>query len=421
MNFDHLFGDYARPLPAPNLNFAEFAQKPVTPALVARLPAGIKPVDLNFLDTSSTLFCWPHILYTAAFAVGKNPDNIVTKRNLLSSTAGFVLGDSGGFSLISGAIKASISSWRAATLKWQEQVCDGGLPVDFPTSAIGRPGIAVSTPKDCLDFTIDNTKYALSHRTRSDFKLYAVYQGRTRREADAWTEAMGAYQPHCEGMAIAGGTRLNIHEWLPRIVDMKDRGLFDRVSAIHVLGTAQPRFAVLATALQRAIRKYWRDGFDVTFDSSTSFTFVQRFGQVVTGLEASRRDFRMTNHTMPNRGGEFNPLATFPYRSPLADLCKVGDFLPGTDPMRSPVDGVGNNMLSHHSVYSELSAILQANRLMDMAQQDMSAMAPYGLSLAVQLIDEAVAGSGKALTDLALLMRKPENTIEPDTLERADN
>ncbi len=128
----------------------------------------------------------------------------------------------------------------------------------------------------------------------------------------------------------------------------------------------------------------------------------------------------MISHTLPNRGGEFNPLAPFPYRSPLADLCTVGDFLPGTDCKRNPSDVVGNNMLSHHSVYAELLAILQANQLVDMAQAGKNTAVPYDISWAAGLIDEAIAGSGRALTDLQQLLRRPGNAIVAQSDERAE-
>ena len=417
MKFKDHWADYARYLPAPNDHFVKFAEQTTTSALKKRLPRGVRAKHTNFLNPASPLFCWPNVLYTATFAVGNGKPTIISNRD---RTKTFVLGDSGGFSLISGAVSSSMGSWRAATLDWQEAECDVGIIVDVPTRAIDVLASGYTDFQSCLDQTVDNAKFAIGNRSRPDLKLLAVYQGRTKFEADKWAGVMETFQPNFEGMAIAGHTRLEIADWIRRFRSMMDRGLFDTVAHIHFLGTAQPRFAVLATALQRALRKHVRADLAVTFDSSTSFTFVQKFGQIVTGLQADRKDFRLMNHTMPNRGGEFNSLTPFPYRSPLADLCTVGDFLPGTDPTTTPSDMVGNNMLSHHSLYSELSAILQANRLVDMAQEGMNGLVPYDIFQAVGMIDKAIAGSGQALIDLQRLLSRPGSKITARVEDRAD-
>ncbi len=286
MKFKLYWADYARYLPAPNKPFVEFAEQPTTAPIKKRLPKGVRARHLNFQDERSPFFCWPDSLFTATFAVGNTKPTIISKRDRSKT---FVLGDSGGFSLISGAIPYSMASWRQATLAWQEAECDVAIIVDVPTRAIDNPASGYSSLQQCLDATIDNTKFAINNRTRADLKLLAVYQGRKKPEADAWAAATQVYQPHLEGMAIAGHTRLEIADWITRFRDMMDRSLFDTVRHIHFLGTSQPRFAVLATALQRALRKHVRNDIDVTFDSSTSFTFVHKFGQIITGLEASSK------------------------------------------------------------------------------------------------------------------------------------
>lgn len=403
MKFHELWRDYALYLPAPNRDFVRFAASATTGSLKARLPSGISAKQLNFLQTKSPLFCWPSVLFTATFAVGKSHPTIISTRDRSST---FVLGDSGGFSLISGAIKHSMASWRQAALEWQEKECDVGIIVDVPTRALDVRASGYTSFQQCLDQTVGNMKFALGARSASGLKLLSVYQGRSTAEAEAWSKAVAPYQPQFEGMAIAGHRRLEMADWVQRFRWMMDKGLFDNVSHIHFLGTGQPRFAVLATALQRALRKHVRDDMMVTFDSSTSFTFVQKYGQIITGLHADRDDFRMASHTMPNRGGEFEPGVPFPYRSPLADKCMLEDFLPGSDTTKNAADLVGNHMLAHHSVFSELSAIMQANRLADMAQEGKNATVPYHITKAIRLIDQAIGGSGQAMTDLRKFLAK---------------
>ncbi|AOF91613.1 hypothetical protein [Sinorhizobium sp. RAC02] len=416
MNFAKLWADYALYLPAPSQNYAHFAAKIATAELSTRLPHGIKPRDFDFLSSKNKLFHWPNALYSAAFAVGDKQSDMIGTRDRSES---FVLGDSGGFSLISGAVKFSQVSFRKEVLLWQEQCCDVGIILDVPTRSLDVAQSGVASFDECLSRTKDNLKFTTENRASTSLRLLSVYQGRNHKEAKLWCDEISDLP--LEGLAIAGHTRLDMWFWAKRFVEMLDAGKFDHVTHIHFLGTSQPSFAVLATALQRALRKYVRNDIAVSFDSSLGFSIAQRNGQITTGLTATDSGFRLTSHTLPARGGEFNPGAPFPYRGPLADLCSNGDFMPGTDPAKAATDTVGNMMISNHAVYSELSAILQANRLVDMAQQGKNSVVPYSIHRCIQLLDEAFAGtvSGKALTNLRKIMTKKPLESE-DEIDRVD-
>ncbi|MFB0692144.1 hypothetical protein ACA106_16640 [Agrobacterium pusense] len=416
MNFANLWADYALYLPAPSHNYAHFAVKTATPDLSARLPRAIKPRDFDFLSARNKLFCWPNALYSAAFAVGDKQTDMIDKRD---RNASFVLGDSGGFSLINGAVKSSQVSFRKEVLHWQERCCDVGIILDVPTRSLDVPQSGIASFDECLNRTKDNLKFAKDHRANASLRLLSVYQGRTHSEAKFWCDEIAGLP--LEGLAIAGHTRLDMWFWAERFVEMLETGKFDHVTHIHFLGTSQPTFAVLATALQRALRKYVKADLTVSFDSSLGFAIAQRNGQITTGLLSTDSGFRLSNHTLPARGGEFNPSAPFPYRGPLADRCSNGDFMPGIDPAKAATDTVGNMMVSNHAVYCELSAILQANRLVDMAQHGKNSAVPYSLHRCVQLLDQVFAGeaSGKALANLRKIMVKKPLEID-DEPDRAD-
>jgi hypothetical protein len=394
-DFTNLWADYALYLPAPNDKYAKFAHQPAG-AFNKRLPKGIKPADFNILAGRTKLFRWPNALYTAAFGIHDKGDTIFSSPDWQFN---FVLGDSGGFSLISGAVFASLASFRPLVLEWQEKCCHVGIIVDVPTRALNNPASGYTSFDICLNATIKSIEFAVAKRSRSDLRLLNVMQGRTITEAGRWYEAVVPYQDQLEGLAIGGHTRLNMWFWIGRILNMIERGLFDRVTHIHFLGTAQPGFAVLATALQRALRKYIRQGITVTFDSSTAFRVAQAYGQITTGLGFDKKKLWLQNYTLPQRGAEVDRAGPFPFRSPLGDICSVGDFLPGVDPYKPATDAVGEQMISNHAMFMELSAILQANRLADMGQQANSAIS-YDLRQAVQAIDKIFAGlqTGKAFT-----------------------
>ncbi|WP_156899574.1 hypothetical protein [Pleomorphomonas koreensis] len=94
------------------------------------------------------------------------------------------MADSGGFSLIAGAVKYSEASFRAKVLQWQEAYFDVGLILDVPTRALSVPASGVTTFAECLNRTIDNLKFATSNRSASSLRLLSVYQGRTHKEVE---------------------------------------------------------------------------------------------------------------------------------------------------------------------------------------------------------------------------------------------
>lgn len=373
--------DYAIYLPAPNSNFARSVVKKSDAATKARLPATVKLTDLNFLDRKSRLYHYPNALYTGAFAVKDLVPTMISSRDRIST---FVLGDSGGFSLISGAVKASQASFRAAVLRWQEANCDVGIILDVPTRSLNVPASGYTRFHDCLDQTKRNIEFALNQRSSTSLRLLNVMQGRDYNEARLWCEEVRDYL--LDGLAIAGHTRLDLHFWIKQFFSLIDAGKFDRVSHIHFLGTAQPGFAVMATALQRALRKHVREGITVSFDSSLAFRVAQQFGQITTGLD--HKTFRLNSHTVPGKGHGADRSRPFPFSSPLGDVCTVGDFLPGADPYQAAADFMGHQMISNHAVYMELASLIHANQLLDM-RQERGSLVPHDIRMAVEAIDEA--------------------------------
>ncbi len=387
-NFASLWADYALYLPALSNGYSAFAAQRSNAQTKARLPSGVRPTDFNFLNAKSKLYHWPNALYSAALGFEDQRPDIVKTRDRQNT---FAMADSGGFSLISGAVKYSEASFRAKVLQWQEAYFDVGLILDVPTRALSVPASGVTTFAECLNRTIDNLKFAQNNRSASSLRLLSVYQGRDHKEAEYWREQIAPYP--LEGLAIAGHTRLDMWFWAKQFRKMLDAGTFDHVTHIHFLGTSRPSFAVLATALQRALRRHVNDIITVSFDSSRSFSIVQRYGQITTGLDVKDGEFRLLSHTLPQHGGDFHPDSPFPFSSPLGDRCRTGDFMPGRNPADPAADTLGKLLLTNHSVYAELSGILQANRLVDMAQNDKNSLVPWGIRQSVEALDKVFSGS----------------------------
>ncbi|WCS25696.1 hypothetical protein LOK46_02320 [Methylobacterium sp. NMS14P] len=376
--------DYARFLPAINGNFARFARKSAS-AHKRPLPAGLTAQQFDFLDPGG-LFYYPWALYTAAEGVNDTQPTMVSHRDRRTS---FVLGDSGGYSLISGSVKESIDTFRERSLRWIETNCDVGLPVDVPTRAIDAQPDAWTFRK-CLDATLHNTDYAVADAC-AGAHLLAVYKGRNHREARDWIAEMKTRRMW--GIALGGHTRLDFWFWCKAIKTLVDDGFLDHIRHIHVLGTTEPGVAVLLTALKRALRSYLkRDDLEVTFDSSRAYRITQAYGQVTLGLKlgmagnsGADNAFDFRSFTFPQQGGKVNRAAQFPFDSPLGRLCTIGDFMPAVSPAVPAFDAVGSNLLSHHETYMELGAIEQANLLCDMDQKQRS-LVPWHIQEGVRTI-----------------------------------
>lgn len=378
--------DYARFLPAVNGNFARFTHKSIGPNQ-RPMPAGLAPQQLDFLDHAA-LFHYPWALYTAAEGVRDKHPTMVSHRNRKST---FVLIDSGGFSLISGAVKTPMNQFRQQSLDYIEANGDVGLVVDVPTRAVNSQP-KVWTFQKCLAVTLDNTRWAIGN-AKPGTQLLAVYQGRNSREADAWADQMKHHRMY--GIAIGGHMRLDFHYWAKAIKRHIDDGYFDHIRHIHVLGTTEPGVAVLLTALKRALRAYLgRDDVEVTFDSSRAYRITQAYGQVtmglklgITGNSGATDAFDFRSFTFPKMGGQVDRAQPFPFFSPLGERCTVGDFMPNSSPADPAFDSLGSNLLSHHETYMELAAIEQANMLHDMDQSTRS-LVPWHIQEGVRAIHQ---------------------------------
>lgn len=386
--------DYARFLPAVNDSYAKWVTRKLGSLPPGRLPSGIEPPDLDFLNKHSKLWNYDGALYTGAFGVF---DRAPTMFSVRERPATKVLGDSGGFSLISGSIGMAMPSFRAAVLKWQEQFCDVGIILDIPTRSLNVPASGYTRFDDCMNDTIDNIKFALSNRSSSALRLLNVAQGRNHAEARIWIKNVLPYK--FEGLAIAGHTRLDFWFWIKefrRMIDQKD---FDHITYIHFLGTGEPGVAVILTALKRALRKHLGRDIEISFDSSRAFHIAQANKQVSTGLALSQANkvaaadsFSLRSCYLPRNGGEVDLTAPFPFSSPLRDICLVGHFMPRSDPYQPAFDTAGLQMLSNHEAYVELTSIYQANRLVDM-QQRYQDLVPWHIKKCVEAFDGYLTGT----------------------------
>lgn len=367
-DFARELADFAWPLPAVNGTFNAF---PLKAKGQRPLPNGVTPRSLNFLSRArGTLFHYPNALYSIEVARKQN-DGIVQRRDRSTTN---VLLDSGGFSFIGGALRVEdICDVRRDALVAQEQLADAAVVVDVPTACIAANVLGAETFDKCLTLTLDSIDYAVRRRTPDRMKLLNVIQGRTSAEAQRWYDAVKGAP--LEGYGFAGAKRKDIGLVLSLLVQMFAAGEIGLESRFHVFGTAHPGVAVFLTAIQRQLRSALRSqGIVFSFDSSTSFSVVQTFGLIVCDLFWDRKQIGLSNYKVAQRAFAIDGQQPWPFRSPLGDVATIGDFLSQTartgSARNKATDGQGQQMLTHHSVFRELSAIIQANRLFDMEHAD---------------------------------------------------
>ncbi len=377
-------GDYALFTPAINENFARIAADRQGSTVQRTLPNGRKPAALNYLDPSSPYFFYPAGLYSAAFGVYDALDTIVTGRDRQRTT---IIGDSGGFSAISGALREPYGVFRRKSLKWIEDNCDVGLILDDPTRSLDMPANKGKSLQQCLDTTVDSMRFALTNRSNQDLILLSVMQGRTTKEANVWWPAVAPHQSQFEGIALAGDTKLNLRFWVEALIKMRDAKQLGRFRWLHVLGTTRPDFGVQLTGLQRALRKHLRPDFRVSFDSSLAFRIVQVNKHLTTGIDYDRDGMRFLRYHIPDHWSALDRDTSFPFSSPLGDVCRIGDFNPANLNSATGWDTLGTQMLSNHEVYKEVTALREVN-LLAMAEVTTRGQTPWKIRKAWEGFDK---------------------------------
>ena len=346
-------------LPAINETFARFPLLPPT-GFPRTLPGGFPPSALNYLDPHTPFFHYHAGLHSAAFGVYETNPTIITARDRKRTV---IVGDSGGFTEINNGLKEPLETFRPRSLDWQERNCDVGTILDVPTPALAIQGGKYTNLQQCLDVTLDSIRHAIDHRWNADMALLTVMQGRDRSEARAWQAGIAPYQPEFEGIALAGAMKLDFALWAELLIDMRDKRQLDKLRWIHVLGTAQPGVGVMLTGLQRALRKHLNPAITISYDSSLAFRIVQVNKQITTGIVYDRETMRFSRYHFPDHWSALDRKARFPFSSPLGDLAKVGDFNPANANSVTGWDTLGIQMLSHHEVFKEVTALAEVNRL----------------------------------------------------------
>ena len=376
--------NYAVYLPAVNDSYAAEVLKPLPPN--RPFPAGLTLEDLIFWNRKNQLWHYSHVLHSVGLhAVGSQPDNAVTRAG---RTDCVLLGDSGGYQIGTGKLKgyreleagmdaaSAQATWAGAysVRRWildlLELHTDYAMTIDMPLWATLPKGEASPfhrcSQQALTDMTVENLRFIDTHR-QGRTRWLNVIQGLDEPTMLAWWQAVSWFD--CSGYALAGaaGVKGGIANVLRILLTLRDAGaLAERRDWIHVLGVSTPKWAILLTAIQRALRRNVNPRLQISFDSATPFQAagIREEVAIMPNYTSRPRDWAIRFERVEQSAQLAGSNEPFPYASPLGNRLTMGDLnVHGGDWSHRSFDTISNVLLCNHNCWVMLEAFRQANEL----------------------------------------------------------
>lgn len=388
----------------PSIQLAPARRASLGHAAVAGWPAWLAPHDFNYLDPANRFWTYGHALASAEVFRGKK-NNAIAQR----TGGGFLLGDSGGFQLGTGAVAAgkwknfteaeASRAWRASPMlceitDWCEANCDGAMTLDLPlwarrTKMAGTPFHQCSV-KRLIDLTIENLEY-LEAREDKRCRYLNVLQGERPSEEDDWYDGVKRF--HFDGWSLAGGVGVDggPYRILRRLLILRDEKLLDPgFDWVHVLKLSQFPWAPMMTAIQRAVRKSVKnEKFIVTYDSSTPyssggkreeyfdapqfkkemsswrnppFKFPTLYCHAIGGTQATLGTVSCSGSSKCAVCANGRPHLPAPLTSPIASQLSLGEVVNNANMFATRrAASLFDAMLINHNVYTIVDGLIRAN------------------------------------------------------------
>jgi len=413
-------------------------------------PKDLKLTDLDFLNPKSKLWHYGYALYSAGQFTDARPKACaVSNRDRKHTT---LLGDSGGFQIGKGTLrgtehlkKAKTSAevcelWRQSgdirkwILQWLEANSDYAMTIDMPLWAKlpsnSKTPFHKCSVQELIELSNGNLEY-IKRNAKGKTKWLNVLQGTSAEDSTLWWNAVKGYR--MGGWALAGsvGWRGGLENVLRYVMLMRDDNAFELGQDwMHVLGVSQPTWAVLLTAVQRAIRQHCHNkDFRISYDSASPFQAGGRYQKVVRYPKFTKdiASWAMTMHEAPvnplyaDSGNEYH----FPYQSPVGDLLTLNHLnIRGGEFQRGAYDAVSNHLLTNHNVWVYVRSFLEANELAFMQASEADKAVPQKLLDACAFIEDllgeerwqAKLEKEKLLLEDVFNRKKLKDVVEEDEL-----
>lgn len=376
--------DYALYLPAVNESFPVEVLKQLPPN--RPFPAGLTLEDLIFWNRKNRLWHYSHVLHSlGGHKVGANPDNAITRAG---KTDCILIGDSGGFQIGHGTLKglngfsasmspqAAENAWADAfgvkrwIVDWLELHTDYAMTIDMPTWAVrkGREGspFHLCSLQQLTAMTVANLKFIDTHR-KNRTKWLNVIQGNDSKSIQDWWNAVRWFE--CSGYALAGASGVSggIYSMLETILMMRaDDAFTEGRNWIHVLGVSTPKWSILLTAIQRALRRHVNPRLQISYDSATPFQAagIRDEAAIMPNYTSRPRDWALQFERVEQSAQLTGSNELFPYASPIGNRLTMGDLnVHGGDWSHKTFDTISGVLLCNHNCWVMLEAFRRANEL----------------------------------------------------------
>lgn len=379
--------DYAVYLPAVNDSYAAETAKEL-PAN-RPFPAGLTLRDLVFWEPNQ-LWYYPYLLHSVGlYSVGTLPDNAVTQRDRKTST---LIGDSGGFQIGKGSMKGlaalragpmgadeAVKAWqqeyraREWIVGWLDTYADYAMTLDMPLWASSPDG-ASSPFHNCstaqlIGMTVENLRH-IDRRAEGRARWLNVVQGgENTADIAEWWKAVKWFRRGGWALAGSAGAKGGIASMLRTLLMMRDDDAFEvGQDWVHVLGVSTPKWAVLLSAVQQALRKL-NPSLRVSFDSSSPFQTGGRYEDVALTptFTTDERTWGIGTESAPQSRRHADPSSPQPFahaQSPLGKRLYLHHLSvrDGIFDQRN-FDSISNMLITNHNVWVYLDAMKQANDL----------------------------------------------------------
>lgn len=324
--------DYAVFLPSISGFYVSTLQHPDT-----RTPAGLElGLDgLDFLKPKDNYFSYKWGLYSAGHAQLNTAkadveELMIQKRDRKNS---FILGDSGGFQIITGVLKCDWTSFktddtlRHKILNYLEHTADYSMTLDVPTLAASEPFSSrngITSFDQCLEYSKFNNDWFVKNR-KYNTKFLNSMQGRTVDEARHWFDEVKHYP--FEGWGFGGSTSKNLVVLLKLLIWLRDENLLEegKYDHLHYLGVSRNEFAVYYTQIKRMLRKMVNPSIEVTYDAASAFIMATK-GHMYSNIEITNRKLRMPAEPVVDNKFLSGSNLPLPGSSPIFDRLTAGDL-----------------------------------------------------------------------------------------------
>ena len=380
-------------LPSISNPYIASQQKPDSSYRKGNIPAALRGSvgGVNFLTETKGVFFNKWALISAGQVeldlakVAAGADKMVHTRDLDTQ----IVGDSGGYQILSGAWKIDPTDRSAMdkkceeVLRWQEHSVEVMMALDIPSGILekeakGLNHTNIKTFQQCLDITNANNQYFQDNRDVTLGKtLLNVLQGATYDLQQAWYEQVSKF--NFEGWSFSWHAHGSVPRVIERLMILHQDGKLQDCRWIHFLGLSRLRFAGALTMLMRALREHVNPDIVISFDASSPIIVGGKFGQAYHTWRfpmkgKNKAELTFDTYAMPRTQDLIGSTAPFPFiTSPIARELTLGDLCVNKkrNKNQSSWDSLSPVMMAAHNTYVHLSSMAELNRMMDFALKDM--------------------------------------------------